>query len=197
MHRFVLLLILSLFFAESCREETDFSHRGRTFLQAGRYDLAKDLYQDMEETAKSHIAREHGLAIATAHIDNIVSLPTEPTAAFYYDLGNYYMGRGQLQKAITAYEQSLIRQPGLTEAAHNLQLALLVKNKQVAPTKPQGQPPANGPNSPAATNTPPQIRQQDEPLEKRLQEVLSRQQILIVVPDIQQQEHGFADLPSW
>ena len=76
---------------------------------AANYNMANTLYrQENYDQALKHLERLEEVAAAS------------PAAAdFYYNLGNVAMAKEEYQKAVDAYKQSLLRNPGDVEAKEN------------------------------------------------------------------------------
>ena len=76
---------------------------------AANYNMANTLYrQENHDQALKHLERLEEVAADS------------PAAAdFYYNLGNVAMAKEEYQKAVDAYKQSLLRNPGDVEAKEN------------------------------------------------------------------------------
>ena len=76
---------------------------------AANYNMANTLYrQENHDQALKHLERLEEVAADS------------PAAAdFYYNLGNVAMAKDEYQKAVDAYKQSLLRNPGDVEAKEN------------------------------------------------------------------------------
>ena len=76
---------------------------------AANYNMANTLYrQENHDQALRHLER----------LDEVAA--DSPAAAdFYYNLGNVAMAKEEYQKAVDAYKQSLLRNPGDVEAKEN------------------------------------------------------------------------------
>lgn len=76
---------------------------------AANYNMANTLYrQENHDQALKHLER----------LDEVAA--DSPAAAdFYYNLGNVAMAKEEYQKAVDAYKQSLLRNPGDVEAKEN------------------------------------------------------------------------------
>ena len=76
---------------------------------AANYNMASTLYrQENHDQALKHLER----------LDEVAA--DSPAAAdFYYNLGNVAMAKEEYQKAVDAYKQSLLRNPGDVEAKEN------------------------------------------------------------------------------
>ena len=146
------ILILAILLLPACHEESPFSQKGRELIAAEKWPEVQAHYQK-DKVDKSHVvARQHALTLADLYLgkevieaENIQEQIFPPAASdadkalFYYDVGNYFLSHGKAKEAITFYEKSLILKPAFALAAHNLQLALLLKTKDAPGKGKEGQ----------------------------------------------------------
>ncbi len=133
------LLILAILLLPACREESQFSQKGRALIAAENWPAALEHYLDTDAAQNHQVATNHGRTLAELYLaqepvkaENITppSADGADNALFYYDVGNYFLSRGQAKEAITFYKKSLILKPAFTLAAQNLQLALLLNSRE-------------------------------------------------------------------
>ena len=76
---------------------------------AANYNMANTLY------------RQENYDQALKHLERLEEVAADSPAAadFYYNLGNVAMAKDEYQKAVDAYKQSLLRNPGDVEAKEN------------------------------------------------------------------------------
>ena len=76
---------------------------------AANYNMANTLY------------RQENYDQALKHLERLEEVAADSPAAadFYYNLGNVAMAKEEYQKAVDAYKQSLLRNPGNVEAKEN------------------------------------------------------------------------------
>jgi len=103
--------------------------QAQSFHQAGRLDLAADLYRQILADHPDHAATHHLLGLACsqqgaaepalAHLRRAVGLdPREPT--YHNNLGEALRRAGDVDAAIASFREALALQPALAEAHYNL-----------------------------------------------------------------------------
>ncbi len=140
------LILLSLFFCESCQKESNFSQKGRELVIAENWPEVQEHYNRAPRVKSHNIASYHAHTLAKLYLSgepedlaedlakNLANLAAdeESAARLYYDIGNYFLRKGQKTTAITYYEKSLILKPAFAPAAQNLELAYLLKVQEMS-----------------------------------------------------------------
>ncbi len=129
------VIFLSIFLAGCAVNPAERNDAGITLYNQGDYLAALRAYQvsqvaspDQSEpyfNAASAYAQSGDLNRALAALEQALKTADDDLAAqAYYNLGNVYFEMRQFDKAVEAYQQTLLRHPSDEDARHNLELAL-------------------------------------------------------------------------